>query len=143
MKEVRSHGHICLCSFLHAHYIVQAACVSSPWGLGLSRAWLAQAASSLHTVEQGQRHHALDACFTPPPGRNVAASPHGYEFNVLTTSMCFRGKYHHPDPKAYFQVDEFSTTFPKPSLWISFSSVFSTSSSGFPSIQDEVALPSM
>ena len=35
-KEVRSHGHFCLCSFLHAHYIVQAACVSSPWGLGSS-----------------------------------------------------------------------------------------------------------
>ena len=31
-----SHGHICPCSFLDAHYIFQAACVSSPYGLGSS-----------------------------------------------------------------------------------------------------------
>ena len=50
-------------------------------GIGLSRAWLAQAASSLHTVEQGQGDITHSTRVLRPAGRNVA---HDYEFNVLT-----------------------------------------------------------
>ena len=84
-KEVRSHGHFCLCSFLHAHCIVQAACVSSPWGLGSPVHGSRKSGSSLHTVEEGQGDITHSTGVLRPAGRNVA---HEYEFNVLT--YCFQ-----------------------------------------------------
>ena len=81
-KEVRSHGHFCLCSFLHAHYIVQAACVSSPWGLGSP---VHGSRKQLPHFTQSNRVKETSTRVLRPAGRNVA---HEYEFNVLTADPC-------------------------------------------------------
>ena len=85
-KDVRSHGHFCLCSFLHAHYIVQAACVSSPWGLGShvlgSRKQLPHFTQS-NRVKEASRTRRV---FYAPPGATSQLHPMSMSSTCLQTT---------------------------------------------------------